>query len=239
MIRTFTLFGGLVVFHTAGYPSPAGEKAKPDPKKIPPAAVLLLNNTPEDFIKRFDKNKDGYLTKDEVPPFLANNFEKIDRNGDGKLDRQEIALLKEVLRQRFGVEGKSSQEIENIVNALLKQFDKNGDGKISKEEATGPFIAKNFAKFDTNKDGFLNRAELRVAAAAILANRKGGGKGGPLGLPDFDALDANADGRLTRDEVKGSPLFKIFDQIDTNRDGQIDRREFEAYIQKLIEKKSP
>jgi len=54
---------------------------------------------------------------------------------------------------------------------------------------------------------------------------------------DFDALDHNADGRLTREELKGTPYYEQFDKIDTNKDGKIDKKEFEKYLRKQGEKK--
>jgi Ca2+-binding EF-hand superfamily protein len=48
-------------------------------------------------------------------------------------------------------------------------------------------------------------------------------------VPDFDALDRDADGRLTRDELKGTAWA---DQIDANKDGKIDRKEFAEFFKK-------
>jgi Ca2+-binding EF-hand superfamily protein len=102
-----------------------------------------------------------------------------------------------------------------------------------------------FDAWDANKDGYLDKQELRRAverlrqarAAARGKAAQGAAPAGPR--PDFDALDRDADGRLTRDEVKGSPLADQFDRIDTNKDGQIDRKEFEAYLKKQAGKKRP
>jgi hypothetical protein len=44
---------------------------------------------------------------------------------------------------------------------LLKRADADGDGKLSMEEAP-PFLKKQFAKIDTNSDGFLDKAELEA-----------------------------------------------------------------------------
>src|SRR5262249_14234722 len=76
-----------------------GRAADTDQAKNPRQEVMqLLKGSAEDFIKHFDKNKDGVLTADELPPFLARNFfEKADANGDGKLDTQEVKALMEVL----------------------------------------------------------------------------------------------------------------------------------------------
>jgi Ca2+-binding EF-hand superfamily protein len=216
---------------------------KTQPKKLPPAVAELLKLSPDEFLKRFDKNKDGLLSRDELPMYLARAFERYDANGDGKLDRREVQEMLQGLRVFFGVPAPANPQVEAFVDKLLAQLDTNKDGKISKAEAKGP-LAVNFEQIDQNKDGFLDRNELRAVAARVLANPKGPGfkgKGGPFkgfgpGL-DFDAYDRDADGRLTRDEVRGTPLEKLFEQIDTNRDGRISREEFEAYLEKSVPKK--
>ena len=88
------------------------------------------------------------------------------------------------------------------------------------------------------KDGFLDKEELRRAAARFRnlgqgkrPDQRGDSPRKPATL-DFDALDLNADGRLTRDELKSTTLADKFDEIDANKDGKIDRKEFEAYLKK-------
>jgi len=127
---------------------------------------------------------------------------------------------------------------EQIVDMILQRMDANKDGKISKEEAKDR-IAENFAAIDTNKDGYLDRTELlAMARRMVQAMPPPGGRPGPFGGPggpprpdplDFDALDKNADGRLTRDELKGTRFYDVFDKIDTNHDGKIDPKEWQAY----------
>jgi Ca2+-binding EF-hand superfamily protein len=206
-----------------------GAHARQDQKKLPPEVAELLKLDADGFLKKFDKNQDGFVTKDELPEYLAKTFERFDRNGDGKLDRTEIAALLQTLRLMLA----PPPEVEAVVEKLLALYDTDKDGKVSKAEAGGA-LANNFAALDLNQDGFLDRGELRLAAASFLQKKKGPGFG--KGAPDFDALDLNADGRLSRAELKGTPFEKVFDLIDTNRDGVIDRAEFEAYLKK-IEKK--
>jgi len=181
----------------------------------------LTRLTPEQFIKRFDKNGDGVLTRDELPPRLAGAFERMDANKDGKLDRQEVAALLRVLRQG---PGQGQGQAEQTVKRLLDRMDTDKDGKISKAEARPPLVGL-FDRLDTNKDGFLDRQEL-------LRGVRTGLFGGGRPLVDFDALDKNADGRLTHAELKGTPYLAKFDEIDTNKDGKIDPKEFAAYLKK-------
>lgn len=122
--------------------------------------------------------------------------------------------------------------VELAVDAILRQFDKDADGKISKAEAMGR-LADGFALIDTNKDGFLDRPELRVVAQRQLDARKDfPGGPAPAGGPDFDSLDKNADGRLTANELKGTRFAERFAEIDADSSGQIDRREFERFLKK-------
>ena len=51
----------------------------------------------ERFMKRFDENEDGKITEDEAPEPLKKGFSKLDKNGDGAVDAEE---LKSGLQQR-------------------------------------------------------------------------------------------------------------------------------------------
>jgi Ca2+-binding EF-hand superfamily protein len=212
--------------------------------KIPPAGARMLDATPEQFIKRFDKNNDGVLTKDELPPRLAAVFDRADQNGDGKLDREEVAQMLDVLRQRMkqtankaGTPAKSP-DLSRRVDEIFNRLDTNKDGKISREEAKGP-LEKNFDVIDRNKDGFLDKMEVSQVMERLNQRRLDAAKPGSNNvtapvrrLADFDALDLDADGRLSKDEVAKSPFAKQFDEMDANKDGKIDRKEFEAFLKK-------
>jgi HlyD family secretion protein len=49
-------------------------------------------------LMKFDKDKDGKISKDEVPSQMASFFDQMDTDGDGFIDKAEI----DALRKRFG-----------------------------------------------------------------------------------------------------------------------------------------
>ena len=110
----------------------------------------------------------------------------------------------------------------------FKAADKDGDGRISRAEADAslPRIAKNFDALDTNKDGFLTKDELRA----------GHGKGGHGDKmhDHMKSADKDGDGKFSREEANASMprLAKNFDAIDANKDGFVTRDELRAFHEK-------
>ena len=65
--------------------------------------------------------------------------------------------------------------------------------------------------------------------AAAPATQRGEGLGKPA-RASLKSLDVNNDKMLSKEEVKGRPMLeKNFDAIDTNKDGQLTRAEMKAY----------
>ena len=200
---------------------------KPKPRQIPPQLREMLREGPQAFLRRLDKNKDGFLSANEQPRYLSRGFKWADRNNDNKLGQYEINLIFNALRRRFGLETKNNKNKPNQKRfaQYIKQLDRNNDGKISKEEARGGLL-KNFARIDGNKDGFLDRTEL----ARVLAQMARQGQNQNRQTQDFDSLDSNADGRLTREELARTALAARFAVIDKDNSGKIDSKEFAEFV---------
>lgn len=101
--------------------------------------------------------------------------------------------------------------------AMFDGADSNKDGLVSRDE----FIAARagqFSRLDRNDDGFLDDGDMPRRA---LARRQQGG--GQLQAQ----LDANGDGRISKDEFVSGPT-PLFDQADANHDGVLDEPEVES-----------
>jgi Ca2+-binding EF-hand superfamily protein len=147
----------------------------------------------KELFTRLDKNQDQVVEREEVPESARPAFEKLlkagDMNNDGKIDIEEIRVLSQHL------------QAADDPKARFKAMDKDGDGKVSRAEFTG--VPANFDRFDTNKDGFLDKDEAARSAAA--------------GMQALRDMDTNGDRKLSLDEFKGPPAR--FDQLDANKDG--------------------
>lgn len=159
---------------------------------------------------RPDVNGDGAIDRAEAAahPRLASRFDRLDRDGDGRLQASE----------RRHDRGRSGHRGDAVMRAA--RLDGNGDGRISRIEAAAhPRTAERFDSVDRNRDGYLVRSELQAAVAT--QRRERAVRWQQRLQQQFAAADGNRDGRLSRAEVETSHprLAARFAFMDEDRDG--------------------
>lgn len=106
--------------------------------------------------------------------------------------------------------------------------DTNKDGALDKAEMRA-MQDKKFDEMDTNHDGKLSKDEMKACErhphdAKSKAMHEKHSK-------EFDAADPDHDGTLTKEEAKKLPnVAAHFDLIDTDKDGTVDREEVHNFM---------
>ena len=194
--------------------------------------------------ERIDTNKDGAVSAEEFDAARRRDFDLLDANKDGFLSRQEFI-------QQRGADPKLTQLRERRFNDLDANrdgrigrdeylaygrnlfilLDRDRDGRITRAEfeqalsagaapppadrpnrgpgmrppATDTRMRAAFDRIDADRNGFITLAELDAAR-----------------LEEFQRMDTNGDGRLTRDEIvaaRGPDAAGRFGALDANRIG--------------------
>ena len=97
------------------------------------------------FMKRYDENKDGKVTQQEVDSNRTARHGKYDANGDGKLSLEEFkglwleAFHRRMVRsfQRLDEDGDATITLNEYVEPMSKiveRRDRNGDGALSRDD---------------------------------------------------------------------------------------------------------
>lgn len=134
---------------------PDGPGGRPEGPPGPPPVVAAL-----------DANSDGTLSAEEIDG-ASGALKKLDKNGDGKLTREELMPPPPGGGRTFSREGGPDVQVnpEQLARRLMNG-DKNGDGKLQMEELPER-MQERFDRMDTNGDGALEGDEVKSAAERL------------------------------------------------------------------------
>ncbi|MBP6735034.1 MAG: hypothetical protein KA142_10170 [Chromatiaceae bacterium] len=180
---------------------------------------LLIASNLAPLFEKFDKNKDGSLSLEELRTALNGVvddkqlkaiYELLDENGDGLIDKLEAVRL----------------NLYTSLRDVVSGLDASGDKRLGKDELLKAlvnvkypeaWVKKIFDVLDKDRDGLLTAAESVVLSVANSLSEKFGlvdaDKNGQL---SFSELQKSYKGIMTDAQIKD--LIKI---ADVNGDGQI------------------
>lgn len=127
----------------------------------------------------------------------------------------------------------AAQDLRARAEARFSEADRNHDGKLSlaeMQDAQDQRLAEKFARLDANKDGGISQDEMRQAHEQRRDQRQARRAGMQAMRARLKVLDSNNDQALTRAEIgdRMPRLSENFDRIDGNRDGKLTRDEMRA-----------
>ena len=147
-------------------------------------------------LMEMDKDKDGKLSKEELPERLQSMMARGDKNEDGFLDKAEIMASARERSGGQGGEGAGGQGAgrfgggggPEMLAQIMQRVDANKDGKLSEDELP-PFMRDRLEQLDTDKDGSVDKAELEAGMAQMRGGFGGGrreGNGGGRRRPELE-----------------------------------------------------
>jgi len=196
-------------------PKAGAEPAKPksEEKKseaAPAPEPRTVKERVADFFRRFDKNKDGKVQKDELPGVGDEQWQRYDRSRDDAFNKREATRYIEDQLEA----AKRNPRPDNF----MELFDLDRDRKVTRREYDGP--ARFFRQYDRDRDRVVTEEELTMGPdRGPMRPEDDEAMDGPTPLPKqglIERYDANDDGRITPDELKAENVFR---RLDRNRDG--------------------
>ena len=116
----------------------------------------------------------------------------------------------------------------------FEEADTDKDGTLDREEVKA-VCKRDFGMMDTNKDGTISKDEINICGRHIH-NKKSSAMH-KKHSKEFAAADTDNDGTLTKEEAQKLPrVSKNFDAIDTDKDGTLDREEIHHFMQEHKDK---
>jgi len=102
-----------------------------------------------------------------------------------------------------------------------QSLDINADGLITLDEAqVHPRFAARFGEIDANRDGQLDQAEMNTHREQMRAEKR------VRAEERWKAADQDGDGVISRDEAASMPrMAQHFDRLDADTDGRVSREE--------------
>ncbi len=122
--------------------------------------------------ERLDANADGFVTAEEMEAVRLARFNERDADKDGFLSLEELQARP---MKRFGGGNRQpdADEMADRSQRIRRYLDENGDGKVAFDEMPSHDAGRMIARFDSDEDGKVAKAEFDEAREQVRMGHKG------------------------------------------------------------------
>ena len=127
---------------------------------------------PQWFVE-IDTDKKGEVTRADFLKYRMKSFEELDANKDGKLTLEEFLKVAEPPFSPDVPGGPNLEERRNRARAEFQNLDTNRDGFVERAEAEA-LVHSEFNQYDTDRDNKVTEPEVRLIVQRSMAREAAG-----------------------------------------------------------------
>jgi Ca2+-binding EF-hand superfamily protein len=189
--------------------------AAPAPTAAAPDAPIPLPA----WFAEIDTAKKGEVTRAEFLKYRMKTFEQLDTNKDGKLSLEEFLKVAEAPFSKDGPGVPPLEERKARARAEFQNLDTNRDGFIERAEAEA-LVQVEFNQYDTDRDNKVTEAELRLIVQQAMQRA----------AAERQQLEQRRrQGMMSLSEFIDQQLREA-DKLDKNGDTKVSRDEYIAVV---------
>ncbi len=207
-----SLFAAAIVTLPVAAQTPSPAPSAPPAQHATGTPVPL----PQWFVE-IDTGKKGEVTRAEFLKYRMKPFEELDINKDGKLTLEEFIKVAEPPFSQDVPNGPTLEERKNRARAEFQNLDTNRDGFVGRAEAETVFHSE-FNQYDTDRDNKVTEPEVRLIVQRSMAREA---------AERQQAEARRRQGMLAINEFIDMELREA-DRLDKNHDGKLSQQEYAA-----------
>jgi Ca2+-binding EF-hand superfamily protein len=194
-------------------------RATPPAPGAPPAGQQASTTPPPiplpSWFTEIDVNKKGEVTRADFLKYRMKSFDQLDANKDGKLTVDEFIKVVEPPLSPDAPNKPPLEELRSRARAEFQNLDTNRDGFVERAEAEA-LVHSEFNQYDTDRDNKITEPEVRLIVQRSLQREAG----------ERQQIEARKrQGMMTINELIDMQLRNA-DQLDKNGDNKISQQEY-------------